>query len=69
MLALAARPTPSARSSLLEDGFAPIAVPQARGNQESCDLAGLDLPQPVEPPAPVWLDDPSYDSAAFLAGL
>jgi hypothetical protein len=67
MVALADRPSPPVRSSLMEDGFAPIAVPYLRGNQESCEL--LELPGPAQERPGTWLDDPSYDTAAFLAGL
>jgi hypothetical protein len=69
MGALAARPSPPVRSSLLEDGFASTMIPLGRGNQESCELASLELPAPAEEGAVAWLDDPSYDAAAFLAGL
>lgn len=75
MLALAQKPS-KPHPSLIDDGFAPHAqrIAQAGNDNRDSSLSetprpNLTLPEAAAPAKTPWLDDPSYDTAAFLAGL
>ena len=68
------------RPSLADDGFAPIfpvvPLPVSHRSPLEAVLAHqeipperLELPPPEPEPKDIWLDDPSYQAAAFRAGL
>lgn len=76
---MVARSARSSRPSLSDDGFAPIfpVVPLPASHQAPLEPARiaelaperLELPPPEPEVQGSWLDDPSYQTAAFLAGL
>lgn len=75
MLAFAQKPSKT-HPSLIDDGFAPHVqrIAQLSSDNRESSLAepskpDLSLPAPPAPAQSPWLDDPSYDTAAFLAGL
>lgn len=57
-------------SSLADDGFAPhTQAPLVPPSEPIAPPLLIALPEPPPAAQSPWLDDPSYDAAAFLAGL